>query len=29
VLNNGHIAFEGGSEDLRASPEAMNRYLGV
>ena len=29
VLNNGHIVFEGGSEDLRASPEVMNRYLGV
>jgi branched-chain amino acid transport system ATP-binding protein len=29
VLNNGHIVFEGGSEDLRASPEVMHRYLGV
>ena len=29
VLNNGHIVFEGGSEDLRSSPEVMNRYLGV
>jgi len=29
VLNNGHIVFEGGSDDLRASPDVMNRYLGV
>jgi len=29
VLNNGHIVFAGGSEDLRASPDIMNRYLGV
>jgi branched-chain amino acid transport system ATP-binding protein len=29
VLNNGHIVFEGGADDLRASPEIMNRYLGV
>jgi branched-chain amino acid transport system ATP-binding protein len=29
VLNNGHIVFEGGSDELRASPEVMNRYLGV
>jgi len=29
VLNNGHIVFEGSAEDLRASPDVMNRYLGV
>jgi branched-chain amino acid transport system ATP-binding protein len=29
VLNNGHIVFEGTSEELRAAPEVMNRYLGV
>jgi branched-chain amino acid transport system ATP-binding protein len=29
VLNNGHVVFEGGSDALRASPEVMNRYLGV
>ena len=29
VLNNGHIVFEGTSEQLRAAPEVMNRYLGV
>ena len=29
VLNNGHIVFEGTSEDLRAAPEVMNRYLGI
>jgi branched-chain amino acid transport system ATP-binding protein len=29
VLNNGHIVFEGSSDDLRASPDVMNRYLGV
>jgi len=29
VLNNGHIAFEGTSDQLRASPDVMNRFLGV
>jgi branched-chain amino acid transport system ATP-binding protein len=29
VLNNGHIVFEGTSEELRAAPDIMNRYLGV
>jgi len=29
VLNNGHIVFEGTSEELRAAPEVMNRYLGI
>lgn len=29
VLNNGHVAFEGSSEQLRDAPEVMNRYLGV
>ena len=29
VLNNGHIVFEGTSDELQASPEVMNRYLGV
>jgi branched-chain amino acid transport system ATP-binding protein len=29
VLNNGHVVFEGGADALRASPEVMNRYLGV
>ena len=29
VLNNGHVVFEGASEELRDSPEVMNRYLGV
>jgi len=29
VLNNGHIVFEGTSEQLRAAPDVMNRYLGV
>ena len=29
VLNNGHIVFEGTSEVLQASPDVMNRYLGV
>jgi branched-chain amino acid transport system ATP-binding protein len=29
VLNNGHIVFEGTSQELRAAPEVMNRYLGV
>jgi branched-chain amino acid transport system ATP-binding protein len=29
IINNGHIVFEGGADDLRASPDIMNRYLGV
>ncbi len=29
VLNNGHIVFEGTSEQLRDAPDVMNRYLGV
>jgi branched-chain amino acid transport system ATP-binding protein len=29
VLNNGHMVFEGSADALRASPEVMNRYLGV
>ncbi len=29
IINNGHIVFEGGADDLRASPDVMNRYLGV
>ncbi|MGA8610789.1 MAG: ABC transporter ATP-binding protein [Xanthobacteraceae bacterium] len=29
VLNNGHMVFEGASEALQASPDVMNRYLGV
>jgi branched-chain amino acid transport system ATP-binding protein len=29
VLNNGHVVFEGTPDELQASPETMNRYLGV
>ncbi|HEX8829241.1 MAG TPA: ABC transporter ATP-binding protein [Xanthobacteraceae bacterium] len=29
IINNGHIVFEGGTDDLRASPDVMNRFLGV
>jgi branched-chain amino acid transport system ATP-binding protein len=29
IINNGHIVFEGGADDLRASPDVMNRFLGV
>jgi branched-chain amino acid transport system ATP-binding protein len=29
VLNNGHIVFDGTSDQLRAAPDVMNRYLGV
>jgi branched-chain amino acid transport system ATP-binding protein len=29
VLNKGHIVFEGTPDQLRAAPDAMNRYLGV
>jgi len=29
ILNNGHLAHEGPTEDLRATPEILHRYLGV
>ncbi len=29
VLDEGHIVFEGIPDALHASPEVMNRYLGV
>jgi branched-chain amino acid transport system ATP-binding protein len=29
IINNGHIVFEGSADDLRASPDVMNRFLGV
>jgi branched-chain amino acid transport system ATP-binding protein len=29
VLNNGHVVFEGSADELRASQDVMNRYLGV
>jgi branched-chain amino acid transport system ATP-binding protein len=29
ILNNGHLVFEGTADELQASPEVMNRYLGV
>ena len=29
VLNNGHVVFEGTADALQASPDIMNRYLGV
>ena len=29
VLNNGHMVFEGTADELQASPDVMNRYLGV
>ncbi|MFY9840840.1 MAG: ABC transporter ATP-binding protein [Xanthobacteraceae bacterium] len=29
IINNGHIVFEGGTDDLRASPDVMSRFLGV
>jgi branched-chain amino acid transport system ATP-binding protein len=29
IINNGHIVFEGGADHLRASPDVMNRFLGV
>jgi branched-chain amino acid transport system ATP-binding protein len=29
VLNNGHVVFDGSADELRASQEVMNRYLGV
>ena len=29
VLNNGHIIFEGTSDQLRAAPDVMNCFLGV
>jgi branched-chain amino acid transport system ATP-binding protein len=29
IINNGHIVFEGSADHLRASPDVMNRFLGV
>jgi branched-chain amino acid transport system ATP-binding protein len=29
ILNNGHLAHEGPTDDLRARPEILHRYLGV
>jgi branched-chain amino acid transport system ATP-binding protein len=29
IINNGHIVFAGCADDLRASPDVMNRFLGV
>jgi branched-chain amino acid transport system ATP-binding protein len=29
ILNNGHVAYEGTPDQLRAQPEIMQRYLGV
>lgn len=29
MLNTGHVVFSGPSEELKARPEIMNRYLGV
>jgi branched-chain amino acid transport system ATP-binding protein len=29
VLNNGHVVHEGSTEELRADPDLLKRYLGV
>ncbi|MBN9304625.1 MAG: ABC transporter ATP-binding protein [Devosia sp. 67-54] len=29
ILNNGHVAFDGSSTELKASPEILARYVGV
>jgi branched-chain amino acid transport system ATP-binding protein len=29
IINNGHIAHEGPSQELKAKPEVLQRYLGV
>lgn len=29
MLNTGHIVFEGSSDELRARPDIMSRYLGA
>jgi branched-chain amino acid transport system ATP-binding protein len=29
IINNGHIVHEGASEELKARPELLQRYLGV
>jgi branched-chain amino acid transport system ATP-binding protein len=29
ILNNGHIVYEGTSQDIKAAPEVVSRYLGV
>jgi branched-chain amino acid transport system ATP-binding protein len=29
ILNNGHVAYEGPADDIRARPEILHRHLGV
>jgi branched-chain amino acid transport system ATP-binding protein len=29
ILNNGHVVFDGASEDLKREKETLSRYLGV
>jgi branched-chain amino acid transport system ATP-binding protein len=29
ILNNGHVVFDGTPQELRATPDILNRYLGV
>ena len=29
IINNGHIAHEGPTKDIRTRPELLQRYLGV
>jgi branched-chain amino acid transport system ATP-binding protein len=29
IINNGHIAYEGPTTDIKARPEVLERYLGV
>ena len=29
IINNGHVVHEGPSEELKAQPELLQRYLGV
>jgi branched-chain amino acid transport system ATP-binding protein len=29
ILNNGHVVFDGTSEELKAAPEVLSRYVGV
>jgi branched-chain amino acid transport system ATP-binding protein len=29
IINNGHVAHEGPSHEIKAQPEILQRYLGV
>jgi len=29
IVNNGHVVHEGATDEIRANPEVLRRYLGV